>query len=642
MKSSVHSLASRNPVKLPRAQLRTAKQRRGESPPTDRQFIRGERKWLLPFLCGSLAFLSCALYARTAWYPFVNFDDGEYVFENPHLNTGLSWASVRWAMSSTLAGNWHPITWLSHALDVQLFGLNAGGHHALNASFHALNVVLLFLTLDRITRFRWRSLAVAALFAVHPLNVESVAWVAERKTLLCMLFGLLATAAYAWYVRRPAIGRYLWVVAYFALGLASQPKIIAFPFMLLLLDWWPLKRTPARGSSESSCGIEVSFFRLLLEKVPLLALSLASGIITIVAQKRAGAIAQITGWPFTWRLENAIHSYAMYVINTFVPVGLAPFYPGALLRLWQVAWAALLLIGITCLAWIYRSTRPYFLFGWLWFVGTLVPMIGIIQVGAQARADRYMYIPMIGILVAVIWGVSDALESAKWNPNWKYVAASVAVAVLLLTTWYQVGYWKSSYDLWSHTLAVNTGNAVAHENLAVSLLDQGREEEAFPHFQRVLLLRPDDEIALLNTGNYLERQGQHQEAIERFQRVRDTSHNTERLTGAYRGLGVAYAQMGDRKNAYVNFSQAMRLNPNGQTEMYNLALLGIRDAIDKLTQSIAQRPTADSYLQLGQLLQEDLRPEEAVAAYQNALQLNPRLTEARQAIEALTQVAKKN
>lgn len=639
MKSSLRSLPARSRAQTPPGPFRDkpAKLHLAKGPSGQRQ--ARENRWLLPLCCLCLALVSIAIYARTAWYPFVNFDDGEYVFENSHVNNGLSWPGVKWAMTATAAGNWHPLTWLSHQLDVQLFGLHAGGHHATNVLLHAVNVILLFLLLNRISGLRWRSLAVAALFAVHPLNVESAAWVSERKNLLCTLFCFLAIGAYTWYVRRPGVWRYLCIAVFFALGLASKPMVITLPFMLLLLDWWPLERVEGWRDAKPPGVTPLPVARLILEKVPPLALSLASAIITIEAQRRVGAIAKITGWPLSWRIENAIHSYAIYVVQTFVPVNLAPFYPGAFLHWWQVAWAALFLAAISWLVWTRRGTQPYLLFGWLWYLGTMVPMIGLLQVGAQARADRYMYIPMIGILLAVVWGISDILQRASQNSSWRVAAAAVAVTVLLVMAWQQVSYWKSSEDLWTHALAVTRDNDVAEENLGVSLINEGREEEAFPHFQRVLLQRPDDAVALLNTANFLEKQGRHREAIERFARVRDTSHDPAKRIGAYRGLGVAYAQMGDRANARKNFLQALRINPGGPTEIYNIGLLEVRDGIDKLRKSVSEKPDADSYLQLGQLLQQDERPDDAIEAYENALKLNPHLTEARQAIAAMTQAA---
>jgi protein O-mannosyl-transferase len=597
--------------------------------------IRPKPRWSF-WASAGLAALTGVVYSRTAWYPFVNFDDGEYVFENAHVRAGLTWNTVKWAFMSMTAGNWHPLTWLSHSFDAQLFGLNAGAHHVTSLLLHTLNTILLFLVLTDIGGSRWRSLTVAALFAVHPLNVESVAWIAERKNLLCTFFFLLAVAAYAWYARRPTFARYGCVAALFALGLAAKPMIITLPLVLLLLDWWPLNRVLQWSPPSSFEAPKFSPLRLLLEKLPLLLLALASGVITVIAQHNAGAIAHVAGWSLAWRIQNALHSYAMYLITSLLPINLAPFYPGADLHRWQVVWAALLISGMTWLVWKYRVTRPYLVFGWLWFLGTLVPVIGMVQVGAQARADRYTYIPLIGLLIAAVWGLSEAVQGIRWDAPRRYVAIG-AVTVLLVLSWQQLSYWRSSYELWSHTLEVTNNNFVAEANLAVSMVDLDREEDAFPHFERTLFLQPDNVVALLNTGNYLEKQGKHRESIERFERVLDLTHDPDKLTGAYRGLGVAYAQLGDRAKARSNFLQALRLNPSGQSEMYNLSLLEVRDGIDRLTKYLAATPSAQGYLQLGQLLQEDARIDDAVVAYEHALKLNPKFTEAKIALTKLQQ-----
>ena len=601
--------------------------------------LDSRRNWLRIAICAGLFAATCLLYLRTHSYPFVNFDDGEYVFENPHITSGVSWTTARWAATSAYAGNWHPLTWISHAADYQIFGLNAGGHHISNVLLHGVNVCLLFLCLVSMTRRYWESSAVALLFALHPLQVESVAWVAERKNLLCTTFFLAVLIAYTRYTRRPGWQRYLIVTILFVAALASKPMAVTIPLVLLLLDYWPLERLKSENSSRSP-EHKISF--LLLEKAPWFALSLASGIVTVLAQRVSGAIANPTGWPLIWRVENAIHSYAMYLVSCLAPVRLAPFYPGAQLHWWQVFSAACVLVVVGATIWRFKNGRPYLLFGSLWFVITLVPVIGLIQVGAQARADRYMYIPLVGILAAVVWSLADVDRSGAHAWQWKTAAAGVAAIVFVTLTSIQIGYWHSSLDLWQHTLAVTENNAVAEENYAVGLLDLSREDEAYPHFERVIMLRPDDAVALLNTGNYLERQGLHTEAIQRFLKVRDTSHDPAKLTGAYRGLGVSYAQLGDGEKARENFLQAMRLNPGGTTEMYNLALLELRASISKVQNQISKKPSPEAYLQLGQLLQEDQQSDAALDAYERALRLNPHLADARAAIDLLKQNLARN
>jgi tetratricopeptide (TPR) repeat protein len=327
----------------------------------------------------------------------------------------------------------------------------------------------------------------------------------------------------------------------------------------------------------------------------------------------------------------------MYFYLAFLPHGLAPFYPATALHIFQVLWAAALLLGVSWLVWKFREGRPYLMMGWLWFLSTLVPVIGLIQVGSQARADRYMYIPLLGILVALAWCAQDLLRLKSGSAFWGSAAVGVAMIALSWATWTQVGHWRSSYDLWTHALQVTRSNFVAEENLAVSLLDLGREDEAFPHFERVTALQPDDAVALLNGGNYLEKQGHYEDAIEKFQHVLRVTHDPEKLTGAYRGLGVAYAQLGDRANARANFLHALQLSPENPTELYNLSLLEIRDGIDNLTRTVSLKPTPEGYLQLGQLLKEDQRTGDAQLAYEKALRLNPKLSAARQALRDLKQ-----
>src|SRR3954447_14957414 len=358
----------------------------------------------------ALVLLTVLTYLPVRSNGFINFDDNHYITENAHVRAGLTWDTVKWAFTTYDAANWHPLTWLSHALDSQLFGVNPAGPHLVSVLLHALNAVLLFLVLQSLTGFTWRSLMVAALFAVHPLNVESVAWAAERKNVLSMLFFLLAICAYGRYVRQPSVARYLGVAGLFALALMSKPQVIILPFVLLLLDYWPLARTrfaAALASVDSSVVVrQRSFTLLLVEKVPLFGLAAISAIVTLQAQRAGHAVRTVIEYSLGSRVETAIVSYALYLRDAFVPRHLAPIYPhiDGLLATWKVLVAAIVLITVSALTVIVRKRAPYLLFGWLWFLGTLVPMIGLVQVGVQARADRYMYVSLIGILVAAIWG----------------------------------------------------------------------------------------------------------------------------------------------------------------------------------------------------------------------------------------------
>ena len=391
-------------------------------------------------LCVLLAGVTIALYTPVLGHSFVVLDDREYVTTNPHVHDGLSWSTIQWAFTSTYAANWHPLTWLSHALDYQLFALNPAGHHLDSVLIHTLNVVLLFLLLAWITKRMGPSLLVAALFALHPLNVESVAWVAERKNVLSTLFFLLAIGAYAWYASKPEWRRYLLVAALFAAGLMAKPMVITLPFVLLLLDYWPLERK------------RVAFSKLLLEKVPLLFLSAASAWITLKAQR--GALRTVGELPFVIRIENAVVAYGLYLWKMLWPARLA-FYPHSVIALpaWQWILSALILVSVTVFVIIFRGKR-YLPVGWFWFLGTLVPVIGLVQVGEYAMADRYAYVPLIGIFVMIAWSLADWAQAKKIRTVWLVVPALCVLAALGYVTHRQIDYWESDYDLWSHTLEV--------------------------------------------------------------------------------------------------------------------------------------------------------------------------------------------
>jgi tetratricopeptide (TPR) repeat protein len=436
----------------------------------------GRRLSLL--LGAALALLTLAAYLPTLHNGFVNLDDGLYVTGNSHVQAGITRASVAWALTANVANNWHPLTLLSHLLDCQLFGLDAAGHHATSLLLHLANVLLLFAVLRQLTGAVWRSAAVAALFAVHPAHVESVAWVAERKDVLSALFWLLAMGAYGRYARRPALGRYLWVVLAMALGLAAKPMVVTLPFALLLLDVWPLER------------LGLGWRRLAMEKLPLLALSAASSLVTLRYQRTS--LAPLGLDPWSLRLANAAVSYAAYLGKLLLPGNLAVFYPIPLaIPAWKVAGAAALLAVITTLA--VRSARksPWLLVGWLWFLGTLVPVIGLVQVGRQAMADRYTYIPSIGLFVAIVWGIAELIgERRIVSTTILAMAVAAAIALLAMGTWMQIGYWRDSVALYRHALAVTRDNYVAHVGLAKALTARRNWTGAAEQYRAALALRP--------------------------------------------------------------------------------------------------------------------------------------------------------
>ena len=457
-------------------------------------------------LCVMLVAGTVALYSPVFGHSFVVYDDSDYVTGNLHVRDGLSWSTVKWAFTTTDAANWHPLTWLSHALDCEIFGLNPGGHHLDNVLIHALNAALLYLLLAWSTRRTWPSLLVAALFAIHPINVESVAWVAERKNVLSTLFFLLAIAAYVFYAKRPGWRRYVLVASLFAAGLMAKPLVITLPFVLLLLDYWPLERiSPSKTNPDTmrTAVPRVTVTRLLLEKIPLLLLSAASALITLRAQRQA--IGSLQRFPLALRIENAIVSYVLYLWKVLWPARLAVLYPHPAFALpaWRWFLSAAVLLLISTLVVVFRERR-YLPVGWFWFLGTLVPVIGLVQVGNAAMSDRYAYIPLIGILLMIAWCADDVATAKQVHLLWLLVPALLVLPALGIATHRQISYWDSDYDLWSHALSVTEENPVAHGAVAGALLhpEQGmsqadlEEQDTNTEEKRLQLARMHHEQAL--------------------------------------------------------------------------------------------------------------------------------------------------
>lgn len=543
-----------------------------------------------------LVMATLLIYQQVDKYPFIHTDDHDYVTGNAHVRSGINRATLKWALTTYDAANWHPLTWLSHALDCQLFGLNPARHHDVNVILHALNVALLFWVLVKATGFPGRSFFVAALFAFHPMNVESVAWIAERKTLLSMMFFLLALGAYGWYARRTNGGRYFLVAVLYGLALLSKPQAITLPCVLLLWDYWPLKRMSFQGKD---CGHDpvakiqprpISW--LILEKLPLLALSAVSAKLTIAAQ--FGSLAQ-SWFPLPIRIENAVVSYARYIQKAIWPANLAFLYPHPLslsppLRLIT---SILLLLGITALVVAFRQNRSLTV-GWLWFLGTLVPMIGLVQVGKQAMADRYAYLPFIGLFIMICWSVS---ELAAWNQislGSRAVVGLAAVLALALLTHRQISYWANDEVLWVHTLHVTNQNWGAEDALGTELWRQGRMDEAAPYFLDVLKVLPYDYGANVDMGTYEAMHGDTLDAIKRFKIAAglDNIMPADRAN-ALNNLGQAYLQLRDYTDARESFGLAVRTNPRHYS----------------------------AWVGLGVALQKSGRPDLAARAYYKALQV---------------------
>jgi tetratricopeptide (TPR) repeat protein len=566
-----------------------------------------------------LAGISLAVFAQTIRYEFVNFDDDLYVYNAPGIETGLTIKGIGLAFTSQHARNWHPLTTLSHMLDCQLYGLNAGGHHATNIILHTIAVLLLFQVLQQMTGAVWKSTIVAALFAVHPLHVESVAWVSERKDVLSAVFFLLMLGAYGRYARAPSITRYLAVVLLFAAGLMSKPMLVSAPIVLLLLDYWPLRRfeqpflTTGKAKIAQFDNQGHIIRRLLLEKIPLLILSAGACIVTFILQKRAaGAIPPL---PLLWRVQNAFASYAIYVWKTLWPTDLAVFYPhpNDTLAIWEVISAIVLLLAITASAIVFRSQRPYLFTGWFWYLVMLVPVIGIIQVGEQGHADRYTYLPHIGLFLLAVWLAADVIGVRRSRSQFA-VAAAVAIAIIAALAWrtfIQTSNWRNSETLWTHALAVSPDNDVAHNNLgylcagrgeldkaishfesaarirsgkrdahydlgsafvqmnlADDLARKGRSDEAMVHYEEAIRLQPNYADAYYNRGNVLYAKGRIDEAIADFEKTLQIQPND---ADAHTGLGNALLRKGALKEAVAHYNQAMALAPEDPHSRSNLA-----------------------------------------------------------------------
>ncbi len=506
-----------------------------------------------------LAAVTLTVFWQVTQCDFVDFDDPRYVTENTQVQKGITLEGIRWAFTTFYFANWHPLTWISHLSDVQLFGLRPRGHHLTNLLLHIANTVLLFVVLFRMTKARWESVVVAALFALHPLHVESVAWVSERKDVLSTFFWLLTMGAYCRYVERPGPRRYLLVVLFFAMGLMSKPMLVTLPFVLLLLDYWPLQRF------QQSAQIRP----LLWEKLPLFGLTLLSSIVTMIAQKKGGALVSVETFPITVRISNAFVSYLVYIGKTIWPSDLAVSYPyRPSLPAWLVIGSVFLMTAVTVTL-IRRARRaPYLAVGWLWFAGTLVPVIGIVQVGTQARADRYTYVPLIGLFIMAAWGISEL------SRNWRYrreavVASSAAVVVCLsLVTRTQVGYWQNSFVLFDHALKVTENNYTIYYNKATAYLLGGNYLEAIGDYDKAIAINPNYARAYNNRGVAHAELGNDQRAIGDFSRAIEI---LPRFAEAYFNRGASYSQMDDLRQAEEDFSKAIEIKPQYAAAYYNRA-----------------------------------------------------------------------
>ncbi len=543
--------------------------------------------WVSLFLILS----TLSVYWRVCNYDFVNFDDF-YIYNNSYVQSGLTLKGTIWAFTTNLGSYWHPLAWLSHMLDSQIYGTNPGWHHLTSLLIHIANALLLFYVFKKMTGLLWQSACIAALFALHPLHVESVAWISERKDVLCTFFWLLTMWGYIRYIRQPGIAKYSLVLLFFILGLMSKPMVVTLPCVLLLLDFYPLCRY--RKSSDSSGLNQWSLVsRLILEKVPFFILVIISSVVTFYDQKDVGALVSLDAIPFHARLSNALVAYAYYIIKMIYPSNLALLYPHpGVLPWWQITGAFLLLVFISVWAIRVIKRSPYFIVGWLWYLGTLVPVIGLVQVGSQSMADRYTYIPLIGIFVIFSWGSAEFVK--RWRHG-KTVLIAITTAILfaiMVSTYIQVGYWKNSIVLFENTLAVTTNNSVPHNNLGLALYNKGRIDEAIGHYAEAIRIRPGYNKAHYNMGNAQYRKGRINEAIKHYMAaLRDNSDFVE----AHNNLGLALKRTGRISDAIKHYKEALRINPD----------------FDKAHQN------------LGNVLRNQGRMDEAIKHYEETLRINP-------------------
>ena len=576
-----------------------------------------------------LAVVTFALYAQVIGHQFITLDDPTYIQENPMVNRGVTLAGLAWAFTTFHAANWHPLTWISHMIDCQLFGMNAGHQLLVNALIHVANTLLVFWFLLRTTHARWPSALVAALFALHPLHVESVAWASERKDILSTFFGLLSLIAYSRYAEAPAISRYIWVAVTLALGLLAKPMLVTWPLVMLLLDYWPLGRVNGQPARRSLGGGGWPVVRgLVVEKIPLFTLAAASAVMTLIAQSREGAVRTLGHEAITLRLSNALVSYAKYLLLTFWPNDLAVYYPFAGIPAWQIIGAAFLLIGITVFCVSQRRIRPYLMVGWLWFVGTLVPVIGIVQVGGQIMADRYFYIPSIGLFIAIVFSLADIAKSWRVAPVLSAGIAGGILVILAMLTNAQIQRWRDSFTLFEHTLAVTPPNLRIEHNLGVALGVIDRYDEAAAHFEKALQIDPNFYDGLVVMGVTRAHQGRLPEAMEYFQAAIRSQPDVPKAR-----VQLAHVLWQEKRDeaALEEMRRASQLAPKDPDIRADLGLaLGlagrIPEAIEQLHEALRLNPnSAEAHNNLGLALLASGKARESIPEFQEALRLKPEL-----------------
>ncbi len=624
---------------------------------------------LEPLVFLVLTILVLLLYWQTTGFQFINLDDNTYIYENPIVSGGLNKDSFLWAFTTFNSANWHPLTWLSHLLDVKFFGLNAGAHHGTNVIFHLINSALAFLVFHKMTGTFWKSAVIAALFAVHPAHVESVAWIAERKDVLSTMFWLLTMLAYFRYAKDaskagfPTSVSYWLIVLLFALGLMAKPMLVTLPFVLLLCDFWALERLKKLKDLPP----------LIVEKLPLFALSAISCVVTIFAQRSGGAVQTLDRFPLDMRIWNSIVAYVKYIAMLFYPVNLSLWYPyDKNLSIFEIAGAAAILIGITAFCISQRSERKYLLMGWLWFLGTLVPVIGIVQVGAQPLADRYTYVPYFGLFIMLVWSAGELVAKLKLNKYAVAVLAAIIILILSVLSFRQISHWKNDESIYVHALSVTTGNYLVMQNycsalmlaerldeaekqcrdsiavnaayvnaqntLGVILLKRGNFSEAAEHFERSIELDPGFAHIYINLSVAQSLANKPEEAEQNLQKAASLmlfEAAPEMWIGAMNDLAIAYAKQNNYEKAAENYGRLLMRAP-GKTDAranYAVALFTLekyKEAQTQIEEAIRQDPKlAESYNLLGLVLLRQNKREEAAKHFENALKLKPDYAEAK-------------
>jgi len=577
-------------------------------------------------ICLILTLAAFAVFYQVHSFKFVNIDDPIYVTKNPNIQGGITFKTIKWAFTTNYACFWHPLTWLSHMLDWQLFGPNAGGHHITNLIFHIANALLLFFVLKRMTDAIWQSAFVAALFALHPLHVESVAWVAERKDVLSTFFWMLTMWAYLRYIKKPSVARYLLTLLVFALGLMAKPMLVTLPFVFLLLDYWPLARI-------SHFGRQI-VYRLVLEKIPFIVLSAVSSVIAFLVQQSGGAVLQLIKLDLKLRIYNALISYVKYIGKMIWPARLAFFYthPGDSISVLYVVLSAVLLLVVTIFVLRFARNHRYLFTGWFWYLCTLLPVIGLVQVGSHGMADRYSYITLTGLFIIIAWGLPDLLRNRPHRKVVLWASSLVVLSTLATLAYLQTRYWKDSMALYQHALNVTNDNYIIHSFMADALIEDGHIEEAIRHNSQALQINPDCVNALNGMGVAFYKMGRIDEAIGYYKRALEIDR---RNVEVYSNFGMALAAEGKFDEAVSLYNKALQINPDSINIRLNLGVAltssgKLAEAIKEYEKILLIQPqNAVAHNDFGVVFFRQGKLDQAIEHFNQALRINPQYTDAK-------------